>query len=132
MSEMETQKDNLPDWDEFLGNVAQSDDLHIAPFREDSKTYGTLTWIWSIVVNGDLYVRAYHGVNSRWYKAALQQKAGRIQAVGTTKEVAFEPVEGDINEAIDEAYRKKYSSSPYLSSMISHRARSATVKIIPA
>src|SRR6266542_2628105 len=98
-----------------LKKIDEADDLHIAPFR----------------VDGNLYVRAYNGVNSRWYKAALLQKAGRIQAAGITKEVAFELVQGDINNAIDEAYKKKYSSSPYLSPMISNRARAATVKITP-
>ncbi len=48
-----------------------------------------------------------------------------------TKEVAFEPVEGPINERIDDAYRAKYRASPYLRPMIGTRARSATVKIIP-
>lgn len=40
----------------------RSDDLHISPFREDGKTYGTPTWIWSVVVDGGLYVRAYNGL----------------------------------------------------------------------
>lgn len=114
-----------------LKKIDEADDLKIAPFREDGKTYGTPTWIWEVVVNGELYVRAYNGVNSRWYKSAMQQKAGRIIAAGMTKEVRFEQVQGAINNAIDEAYQKKYSSSPYLSPMISSRARSATVKITP-
>ncbi|MBV9459781.1 MAG: DUF2255 family protein, partial [Bradyrhizobium sp.] len=29
-----------------LDKIAASDDLHVAPFREDGKTYGTPTWIW--------------------------------------------------------------------------------------
>ncbi|MBS1576248.1 MAG: DUF2255 family protein [Bacteroidetes bacterium] len=114
-----------------LKKIDEADDLKIAPFREDGKTYGTPTWIWEVVVNGELYVRAFNGVNSRWYKSAMQQKAGRIIAAGMTKEVRFEQVQGEINNAIDEAYRKKYGTSPYLSPMISSRARSATVKIIP-
>ena len=48
-----------------------------------------------------------------------------------TKEVSFEPVDGPINNRIDEAYRAKYHSSPYLSPMIGARARSATVKVMP-
>jgi hypothetical protein len=48
-----------------------------------------------------------------------------------TKEVTFEPVDGPINDLIDDAYRAKYNGSPYLSSMISTRARSATVKVMP-
>jgi hypothetical protein len=114
-----------------LHRIAEADDLHIAPFREDGMTYGTLTWIWSVAVDGALYVRAYNGRNSRWYQAALSQKAGRITAAGLTRDVTFEPVDGPINDAIDEAYRAKYRHSPYLGPMIGARARAATVRITP-
>lgn len=116
---------------EELERIAATDDLHIAPFREDGRTYGTLTWIWSVVVDGDLYVRGYNGQKSRWYQAAIKQHAGRITAAGMTKEVAFEPVDGAVNDRIDEAYRRKYSTSPYLAPMISARARAATVRVTP-
>ncbi|CAM3067122.1 DUF2255 domain-containing protein [Paenibacillus sediminis] len=116
---------------EELHKIAEADDLHISPFREDGVTYGTPTWIWSVVVGDSLYVRAYYGQNSRWYQAALRQKAGRITVAGTTKEVSFEPIDGQINDLIDNAYRAKYNGSPYLNSMISTRARSATVKVAP-
>ncbi len=79
-----------------LRKIAEADDLHISPLRED-------------------------GV----------QKAGRISAGGMTKEVTFEPIEGPINNRIDDAYRAKYHGSPYLSPMIGARARSATVKVMP-
>ena len=78
-----------------LGRIADTDDLHISPLREGGRTYGT-TWIWSVVVDGALYVRAYNGKESLWYKAALRQKAGRITAAGMTEEVTFEPVGGQI------------------------------------
>jgi len=114
-----------------LRKIAQTDDLHISPFREDGVTYGTPTWIWSVVVDDALYVRAYNGKESSWYQAAIRQKAGRIIAAGMTKEVTFEPVDGSINERIDGAYRAKYKGSPYLKPMIGARARSATVKVMP-
>ena len=60
------------------------------------------------------------------------EKAGRIIAAGITTEVRFERVQGDVDNVIDEAYKKKYSGSPYLSSMINNHARATTVKIIPA
>ena len=112
-----------------LRRIAEADDLHIAPLREDGVAYGTPTWIWSVVVGGALYVRAYNGKKSRWYQAAIRQKQGRIIAAGRTKEVLFEPVEGAINDLIDDAYRVKYRRSPYLSPMIGAPARSATVKV---
>jgi hypothetical protein len=119
-------------WDRAeLERIAEADDLHVAPFREDGKTYGTPTWIWSVAVDGGLYARAYNGKSSRWYAAASRQKAGRITAAGVTKDVAFAPVEGPINDRIDEAYRAKYRDSPYLAPMISERARAATVQIFP-
>ena len=53
-------------WDQDeLRAIARADDLHVAPFREDGKTYGTPTWIWSVTVDGELYVRAYNGRSSR-------------------------------------------------------------------
>lgn len=116
---------------ETLHRIAEADDLHIAPFREDGKTIGTPTWIWSVAVDGALYVRAYNGRDSRWYQAAVSQKAGRIQAVGTTFDVAFETVAGAINDRIDEAYRTKYRGSPYLDPMIGSRTRAATIEIRP-
>jgi len=114
-----------------LSKIAEADDLHISPFREDRKTYGTPTWIWSVAVEDALYVRAYNGQKSSWYQAALRQKAGRITAAGMTKEVTFERVDGPINDLVDDAYRAKYSDSLHLNWMIAADTRSATVKVIP-
>jgi hypothetical protein len=49
-----------------LRKIVEADDLHISPLREDGKTYGTPTWIWSVVVDDVLYVHAYNGQKSRW------------------------------------------------------------------
>ena len=116
---------------EELRKISETDDLHISPLREDGETYGTPTWIWSVVVDDALYVRPYSGQKSSWYQAAMRQKAGRITAGDITKEVSFEAVEGPINDRIDDAYRAKYKGNQYLSPMIGARARGATVKVIP-
>lgn len=113
-----------------LDKINIADDLKIAPFRADDVTYGTPTWIWNVVVDNQLYVRAYNGKQSRWYQSAVQQKAGRIHAAGRVKEVTFETVEDAIlNERIDLAYKEKYSESQYLPPMVSPRAKAATVRI---
>jgi hypothetical protein len=114
-----------------LRKIAASDDLHISPFRDDGVTYGTPTWIWSVVVDDGVYVRGYNGRQSRWHRAAIKQKAGRIRTAGMTKDVTFEPVAGALNDRIDDGYRAKYANSPYLKPMISARARSATVRVLP-
>lgn len=122
----------MPTWkQDELRKIAAADDLHISPFREDGVTYGTPTWIWSVAVGDALYVRAYNGQSSRWYQAAVRQNAGQIIAAGMTKEVTFEPVDGPINDHVDEAYRAKYRSSSYLNPMVGARARAATLKVMP-
>jgi hypothetical protein len=114
-----------------LDRIVEADDLHISSFRDDGKTYGTPTWIWCVQVEGELYVRGYNGTASRWYQAAVKQRAGRISAAGSVIDVSFEPVSGQVNDAIDEAYKSKYQTSPYLLPMIGNRARAATVKVVP-
>lgn len=113
-----------------LRHIVEADDLKIAPFREDGVTPGTPTWVWCVAVNGELYVRAYNGKQSRWYQAAIRQRAGRIVAAGMARAVTFERVDDAINANIDDAYRTKYKGSPYLRAMIRDSAREATIKVI--
>lgn len=120
------------DWKkEDLESIAATDDLHVAPFREDGKTIGTPTWVWSVVVDDGLYVRAYSGEGSRWYQAAVREGAGQITAAGKTHDVAFTPAEQSRNDSVDAAYRGKYSGSPYLSPMIGAKACATTLKVTP-
>ncbi len=112
-------------------NIA--DDMRISPFYNDGETLGTPTWIWSVVTDGNLYVRAYNGQNSRWYQSAKVQQAGQIQLAKQKFDVKFEPISG--NQALDEkisgAYKEKYKDSFYLPPMIVKEPVSATVKIVP-
>lgn len=117
---------------ETIEKIAASDDLHIAPYHPDGKTTGTPTWIWSVVVDGRLFVRAWNGNSSRWYQAAMAQKAGKVTAAGQGHEVAFEPVDGpELNDRIDAAYQAKYAGSPYLPPMVAPGPRAATVEVTP-
>ncbi|WP_226554306.1 DUF2255 family protein [Celeribacter naphthalenivorans] len=116
---------------EQLTAIAAADDLRISPFREDGKTYGTPTFIWSVVVGDGLYVRPYNGASSRWYKAAMREGAGRISVAGQIYDVAFAPAAAALNDEIDAAYQAKYAKSSYLAPMISARTRAASVRITP-
>lgn len=115
-----------------LTEFAAADDLHVSPFRENGTTYGTPTWIWSVVVDGNLYVRPYNGAHSRWYGAVESQGAGRISLAGSEYEVRFEPVGDELAGAIDEAYRDKYGDSPYVPPMLGDGPRNHGVRISPA
>jgi hypothetical protein len=98
-----------------ITEIGSTDDLHIAPYRADGKTTGTLTWIWSVVVDSRLFVRA-----------------GMITAAGVEQQVEFAPIDDpDLNDRIDQAYRHKYAGSPYLPPMVAADPRAATVEITP-
>lgn len=116
---------------EVLHEINKADNLQIAPFRKDGITYGTPTWVWSVVVDDNLFVRPYNGKNSRWYRSAVEQKAGRIYAAGMVIEVIFETASNELYDKIDSAYKEKYCGSPYLPPMISNSTKAATVRIIP-
>lgn len=109
-----------------------ANDFKVSPFYADGKTYGTPTWIWSVTVNGRLYIRAWNGQNSRWYQSAIQQQQGRIFLAGANHDVTFAKCQGaDLNDLIDQAYQAKYQGSPYLPPMIQAGPRSATVEVSP-
>ncbi len=112
-----------------LRTMAVTADLHISPCRGDGKTSGTPPWMWSVAVDDARDVRAYNGKHSRWYQAALRHKAGRVTAAGITQDVSCEPVNGAINDRIDDADRTEDTGNPSLSPMIG--ARAATVKVMP-
>ncbi|MFF2773076.1 DUF2255 family protein [Streptomyces bacillaris] len=123
----------MTDWTpEELQAIASTDDFHISPFRADGTTLGTPTWIWSVVADGAVYVRAYNGTASRWYGSASTQRAGRITAGGVEKAVTFTPTrDGRLDAKVDAAYEKKYGGSPYLPPMLTDKVRAATVRVDP-
>lgn len=116
---------------EALTSIEAEPDLYVSPFREDGTTYGTPTQTWALVVEGDVYVRAANGQNSRWYQAAISQGAGRVRVNGTNYEVTFERADDAPAEAIDEAYEDKYPGSSAVPVMQGEGPKSATVRISP-
>jgi hypothetical protein len=114
-----------------LRAIAENDDLFVSPFREDGTTYGTPTQTWALIVDGDVYVRAANGQQSRWYQAAMTQKAGRVRVAGTYHEVTFEPAGEEVSDAIDAAYEAKYPGSSAVATLQGEGPKSATVRIAP-
>ncbi|AKP67581.1 DUF2255 family protein [Companilactobacillus ginsenosidimutans] len=117
---------------EQLKKFSTADDMRISPFYSDGKTYGTPTWIWSVVVDDKLYVRAWNGQNSCWYQSAVQQRAGRMNLASANFEISFKDVaDPSLINKVDDAYREKYAGSAYLSPMIQDGPKSTTLNIIP-
>ncbi|MBL3530007.1 DUF2255 family protein [Companilactobacillus zhachilii] len=117
---------------EQLEQFSQADDLRISPFYSDGKTYGTPTWIWSVVADKRLYVRAWNGQRSRWYRSAVQQRAGRMHLAGGNFEISFKPImDNQLIKQIDQAYRIKYAGNSYLEPMLQTGPQSSTLNIVP-
>lgn len=116
-----------------LAAFKTADDFHVSPYYADGKTYGTPTWIWSVVVADQLYIRAWNGQRSRWYQAAIKQRAGKISLAGQDYQVQFAAAADDaaLNQQIDAAYQAKYQGSPYLPPMLATGPVSATVRVTP-
>ena len=114
-----------------LRAIAENDDLFVSPLRDDGTTFGTPTQTWALVVGDDVYVRAAHGQQSRWYQAAMSQKAGRVRAADKTYDVMFEPAGDEVSDAIDAAYEAKYPASTAVPIMQGDGPKSATVRIVP-
>ena len=116
-----------------LNKIGKAEELQIASMRSD-KTLRNPVTIWVVRVSDDLYVRAYKGRNSPWFRSALIRHDGHIQAGGIGKEVTLvEETDTHVNDQVDAAYRTKYHryAGSIIDSIVSPEARSATIKLVP-
>jgi hypothetical protein len=84
-----------------------------------------------VVVDGELYVRAYRGVRSRWYRAAREHGRGTIRVGAVSREVLLTTGSLGPPAGLDAAFSGKYG--PVADALVaSPRAREATIRIDPA
>lgn len=57
-----------------LSSFINDEAIKIEPFYADVQTHNTPIPIWFVIQDNNLYIRAYSGVNSRWYQSAILQK----------------------------------------------------------
>src|SRR6266568_7927377 len=118
-----------------LGRIGAADELQLASFKEDGTLRKSVT-IWVVLVGDDLYVRAYRGRETAWFRHIQRRHEGRIGAGGVTKDVTFVDESSDeaLNNKIDAAYQSKYRrySATYVEPMIAPQARATTLKLVPS
>jgi hypothetical protein len=90
-----------------LDAASAADELEIATLRVDGTLRKPVT-IWVVCAAGALYVRAVKGPTSMWFRHAQECGQGHIDAGDVSKNVKFLNVKGDIDAAIDSAYKTKY------------------------
>jgi hypothetical protein len=115
-----------------LTRIAAANEIDIAARRPD----GTLrkhVIIWVVAHDGRLYVRSVNGPDAAWFRGTQATHEGNIRAGGVDKDVAFMDVPHALDDALDAAYRAKYSYSP---SSVAHinspQARSAALELVPS
>jgi hypothetical protein len=119
---------------EELTAIGGSEELRIAARRPDGTMRNPVT-IWLVRVGDDIYVRAYKGTDSPWFRGVRRTRQGHVEAGGVARDVTFEDAPDEIaNDAVDAAYRAKYArfEAQYVDPMVAPTARDATVKVVPA
>jgi hypothetical protein len=118
-----------------LERIGAAEELQLATFKKD----GTLrrpVVIWVVRVSDELYVRAYRGRETAWFRHIQRRPEGRIGASGVTKDVTFVDASSDeaLNNKIDATYQSKYRrySATYVDPMIAPQARATTLKLVPS
>ena len=67
------------------------------------------TTIWCVALDGGLYVGSYGDEKKAWERNVERNPEARLSIAGRLYEVTLEPVtDGDLIEAIDTAYSRKY------------------------
>ena len=116
-----------------LNKIGKAEELEIQSLRQDGSLRKPVT-IWVVRVGDDIYVRAYKGRTSPWFRGAQTRHEGHIQAGGVVKDVTFiEDNDPAINEQIDVVYRTKYHryAANIVDTVLTSDARAATIKLVP-
>ncbi len=115
-----------------LNKIGAAEELKIASVRRDGRRRNPVT-IWVVRHGDDLYVRSVNGRTGVWFRGAQVRHEGRIWAGGVEKDVTFVDADPGLNDQIDAAYRAKYRryAANIISSIVSSKARSSTIKLVP-
>jgi hypothetical protein len=114
-----------------LTRIGAADELDIAARRPDGTLRNPVV-IWVVAHDGRLYVRSVNGRDAAWFRATQVTHEGHISAGGVEKDVTFVDFPHDIDDALDAAYRAKYSyDSSSVAEINGPQARAAGLEIVP-
>ncbi len=116
-----------------LSKIGEAEELQIASLQRDGTLRKPVT-IWVVRIGDDLYVRAYKGRTSPWFRGVQTCHEGHIQSGGVDKDVIFlEESDLAVNDQIDAVYRTKYRryATSIVNSVVTPESRAATLKLIP-
>lgn len=110
-----------------LDSLDRTDEIRVAGSRKDG-SLRSFRIIWHAVVDGALYARSVNGPEAGWYVGVRRQMTGAIQWNGTQRDVVYidDPSHDD---AIDEAFRRKYGNGAPTQALNRQPARGTTLRI---
>lgn len=115
-----------------LDRIGAAEELDLASVRGDGTLSGPRT-IWVVRVGDYIHVRSVNGPGSDWYRGTRTRHEARIEADGVEQDVTLVDVDGEINDAVDAAYRTKYArySARTIARITSPVAGSTTMRLVP-
>lgn len=124
----------MGDWDpQDFATLEGAGEIRIAGEREDG-TLRSPVIIWSVVVDGELYVRSVRGRSGAWYRGTQARHRGTVAADGAAShDVTFEDVPADdpVQDRLDDAFRAKYGRGPSVDAITAPTALEATLRVTP-
>ena len=118
--------------DTELDALGSAGELEISSRRSDGTLSPPVT-IWAVRQGENVYVRSVNGPSATWYRAAQRRGSCRIRSGGVEQDVRFLKPEGDVDDALDRAYRAKYDASSNATQRITAPlARGTTMRLTPA
>ena len=114
-----------------LGKIEAAEELDLASARGDGTLRNPVT-MWVVRHGDELYVRSVNGRGSTWFRGAQARHEAHVQAGGVDKDVRLVETD-DVADELDAAYRAKYRryADSVVDSIVSPRARAATLKLVP-
>ncbi len=123
----------MPTWaNDSLAKVGNAEELAIASRRPDGSLRPYVT-IWTVRVDGDIYVRSAAGPDNPWFRRALASGEGRIRAGGLEQDVALEGAAPDVAASVTAAYHAKYDryGPSIVGTVVSAEAVASTLRLVP-
>jgi hypothetical protein len=114
-----------------LESIGTAAELRITALRADGSDVRPVP-IWAVRVGDRLYVRSWRGPDGAWFRAARASHAAKITAAGIEYHVQVRDAGDGLSDAVDDAYRTKYSRFPsYVEPMVGSPARDTTLELVP-
>lgn len=114
---------------EELTAIAGANELTVAPLRDDGTVLSPRI-VWVVRRGDDVYIRSVNGDEGAWFRGVQRHHAGQISAGGVEVDVSFEDADHNLDDAINEEYRRKYGRSTAVERITSPKAQATTLRVV--